>query len=101
MKPEDLITQAKRIRSTKNTSDGASMLAEAKEFLRIYAGEKSSFYKQTTVINQGWSDELIEKQVDAVLKAFIRYIENGLLDGVSIQRRAQLNVVSDFSVSSK
>jgi hypothetical protein len=95
MKPEDLIIQAKRIAALGRNS-GVTALAEAKEFLRVYAGEKSAFYKQINGIDQNWTDERIKGLVDPVLRAFIRYVENGLLEGISIQRRAQLDVVSDF-----
>ncbi len=96
MKPEDLVTQAKRIATNGASSTGASMLAEAREFLRIYAGGKSAFYKQLLEVNQRWSDDYIKEFTNGVLGAFIRYVENGLLEGISIQRRAQLDVVSDF-----
>ena len=72
------------------------MLAEAKEFLRVYGGERSAFYKQLAAVNQNWPSESIKKKVIEVLTAFMRYAENGLLEGVSIQRKAQLDVVSDF-----
>lgn len=96
MKPEDIVTQTKRILATEGRSNGGSMLAEAKEFLRVYAGEKSAFYKQLTAVNQNWPSEHIKKFVVDVLNAFIRYVENGLLEGLSIQRKAQIDVVSDF-----
>ena len=91
-KPEDLITQAKRIAKY----SGVSALAEAKEFLRVHSGEKSAFYKQLNEVKQTWSDEYIKEFVNDVLNAFIRYVENGLLEGITLQRRAQLDVVSDF-----
>jgi hypothetical protein len=50
MEKEELINHAKRIISSK--APGPGVLAEASEFLRIYAGEKSSFYKQLGGINQ-------------------------------------------------
>jgi hypothetical protein len=64
--------------------------------MRVYAGEKSSFYKQLSEIKQAMPETRMQDRVKDVLNAFIRYIENGLLEGVSIQRRAQLDVVSDF-----
>ncbi len=72
------------------------VLAEAMEFLRVYAGEKSSFFKQLSKIEQSWFDEVIIEYVIGNLEAFIRYVESGLLEGVSIERKAQIDVVSDF-----
>jgi len=94
MEAEDLITQAKRIRD--GDSKARSKLAEAKEFLRVYVGEKSAFYKQLSKVNQQWSGDYAEPYVIEVLDAFIRYIENDLLNGISVHRQAQSDVVSDF-----
>ena len=95
MKPEDLITQAKRIAAFERNNDVAA-LAEAKEFLRVYAGEKSAFYQQLNQVSPNYLDIFNKAYIDDVLQAFIRYVENGLLEGITIQRKAQLDVVSDF-----
>ncbi len=95
MEPEDLISQANRIIALRQDS-GISALAEAKEFLRVHSGEKSAFYKQLNEVSQRWTEGHIKKFVDNVLQAFIRYVENGLLEGITIQRKAQIDVVSDF-----
>jgi len=39
---------------------------------------------------------IIIKYVISNLEAFIRYAENSLLEGISIERKAQIDVVSDF-----
>ena len=96
MKPEDLVIQAKRIAKGTAPSTGASILAEAREFLRVYAGEKSAFYKQLLEVSQHTTDHSIRESVNGIIGAFIRYVESGLLEGVSIQRRAEIDVVSDF-----
>ncbi|TWI85077.1 hypothetical protein IQ13_0232 [Lacibacter cauensis] len=64
------------------------------EFLRIYAGEKSSFYKQ--VNNFKNSHEHNAALAKMILKGFITFLENGLTDGISIERKAQMDVVSDI-----
>jgi hypothetical protein len=66
------------------------------EFFRIYTGDKSTFFKQLSKVDQGWRDESIIKYVISNLEAFIRYAENGLLEDISIERKAQIDVVSDF-----
>jgi len=100
MKPEDLVNQANRMISNAVNSKhlGAlSVLAEAKEFLRVYAGEKSSFYKQINQIDAiKMVDSGVKSSVCHILDAFVRYIKNGLLEGMSIQRQAQIDVVSDI-----
>lgn len=89
-----LIDAAKRIATAKNPAP--SKLAESLEFLRIYAGEKSSFYQQLKTVSQRWSDEYISSFVVDTLNAFIRFLESGLADGITVERRAQIDVVSDF-----
>jgi len=94
MDKEQLINAAKKI--TSNNTAAASLLAETSEFLRIYAGEKSSFYKQLKDVNLRAGDDYIMRLVKDTLDAFIRFYESGLADGISIERRAQIDVVSDF-----
>ena len=96
MDAHEIIKQAKRIINTRTHTNAAGTLAEAREFLRIYAGEKNSFLKTLNEVKLNWSDEYILKYIDSALSGFIRYVENGLLEGVSIERQAQIDVVSDF-----
>jgi hypothetical protein len=96
MNTDDLIKQAERIIESGRESAGAGALAEAMEFLRVYAGEKSAFFKQLSTVNPHWIDERIMSNVVSTLEAFIRYAQNDLLEGVSIERKAQIDVVSDF-----
>jgi hypothetical protein len=96
MNTDDLIKQARRIIESSGQSSVPGVLAEAMEFLRVYAGEKSSFFKQLSKIEQSWFDEVIIEYVIGNLEAFIRYVKSGLLEGVSIERKAQIDVVSDF-----
>ena len=96
MNADDLIKQARRIIESGRQSSWAGVLAEAMEFLRVYAGEKSAFYKHLSKIKQSWSDDYIMEYVVSNLEAFIRYVESGLLEGISIERKAQIDVVSDF-----
>ncbi len=96
MDAEDLVKHAGRIINSGKGS-GTGMLSEASEFLRTYAGEGSAFFKQLQKIpHENTYPEDIEEQVRNVLQAFIRYVENDLLQGISIERRAQIDVVSDF-----
>jgi len=50
MNADDLIKQARRIIESGRKSSGAGALAEAMEFLRVYAGDKSAFLKH---LNEG------------------------------------------------
>ena len=94
MNPDDLIKQARRIIASKQL--GLGKLAEASEFLRVYAGEKSAFFQDLKDLSRADPDPYIAREVTTILTAFISYVENGLLEGISIERKAQIDVVSDF-----
>jgi hypothetical protein len=94
MDAAELIEQANRIRNSAAPAMG--LLAEAKEFLRIHAGEKTAFYTQIDYLKIGMQTHYVIERVREILEAFIRYVESGLLQGTSIQRRTQIDVVSDF-----
>ncbi len=94
MDAKEIIENAKRIKEVKLS--GWGKLSEATEFLRVYAGENSSFYKQMKLINPRTTYTNMENLANQVLDGFIRYVENGLIDGISIERKAQIDVVSDI-----
>lgn len=96
MDADELVKQAKRIIDNSNTVRMAGPIAEAQEFIRVYMGENSAFFKRLSQIDHGWNYEYARDYVVSILEAFIRYVENGLLEGVSILRKAQIDVVSDF-----
>lgn len=68
---------------------------QATEFLRQFAGTESSFYI-TAVDTNGVFPEFGSKVLANVLKGFADYIKAGLLQEISPERRAQLDVVSDL-----
>jgi len=96
MNPDDLIKQARRIIANKQSPLGK--LVEAREFLRVYAGEKSVFFQALKEVRSPTTNQyiIITGDIAAILTAFINYVENGLLEGISIERKAQIDVVSDF-----
>ena len=94
MDKEQIIKAAKKILN--ESPDSAGKLAETLEFLRIYDGEKSSFFKQVQRINPLMNYSHYSILLASTLKGFISFYESGLSDGISIERRAQIDVVSDF-----
>ena len=96
MNTDDLIKQARRIIKNVEKVSAAGILSEAMEFFRVYAGEKSAFLKNLSKVDQRWSDDYIVEYIVSNLEAFIRYVKSGLLEGISIERKAQIDVVSDF-----
>jgi len=99
MEPEELIKQAARIRDiAKQTGDEyiEGVRTEALEFIRLYASDRSAFYIQLSKISVGASSDWIRDTIISILDGFARFVENGLVEGVSIERKAQIDVVSDF-----
>ncbi len=71
--------------------------AEACEFLRVYAGPKSEFLQTLKNLNpRNFSEEYAAQMVRSVLKAYLSHVEAGLHQQLSPERRAQIDVVSDF-----
>ena len=95
MTKEDLIKNAERIKKTsdKNPHGG---LVEAREFLRIYAGEDSSFYKTLAQLKSSAYDSSKTSRVNGVLTTFVDFVNNDLLRSISLEREIQIDTVSDY-----
>ena len=78
----------------KNGDHGEAAKAQVCEFLRIYAGPKSAFFKQAEAAG-GFANYLVTT-LDSILDSFTEYLQAGLSAGESPERRAQLDVVSDL-----
>jgi hypothetical protein len=97
MKSDDLIKHAKRmIQTAWSQGAGSGKLAEAVEFLRIYAGEKSRFYQQLSAVDPNIPDKYLSKDIKSNLEGFISFVQNDLHSGISVERKAQIDVVSDI-----
>lgn len=93
---EEIIQQSNRIiNESKNNLFGS--FAQAKEFLRTYAGKESSFLSILEDVNltradQGFALKLLEQ----TLTSFNNYVTNGLLRAISLEREIQIETVSDY-----
>jgi hypothetical protein len=97
MDTQQIIEQARRMLKDIERKGGIGVLSEATELIRQYGGERSCFLKNLSDLkpaNMCYTDAVYV--LSSTVKAFIRYVENGLLEGVSIERKAQIDVVSDF-----
>ena len=81
-------------RADTNGDYGEAAKAQVCEFLRVYAGPKSAFLKQAEAAS-GVSRYLVTT-LDWILASFDEYLKTGLATGISPERKAQLDVVSDF-----
>jgi hypothetical protein len=102
MDTKELIEHTKRLTSIVEKAgenvhqlNGAS--AQVVEFLKRYAGDKSSFLSSVTNLYHGsWTPKYKVLSIISTLNSFVEYVESGLLEGISPERKAQLDVVSDF-----
>lgn len=70
----------------------AGMKAEVCEFLRLYAGPKTSFFE----IAEKAGGTGIQKHLATTMESYISFVKAGLYSEISPERKAQLDVVSDF-----
>ena len=96
MDTQQLIAQIDRITNNARTNPLGGH-AEAREFLRVYAGPKSEYLASLKAIDpRSYSPEYLGEQVSNVLRAFRDYVQAGLHAQIPPERQAQLDVVSDF-----
>ena len=81
-------------RSGQGGNHGQAAKAQVCEFLRNYAGPKSEFLKQAEAA-EGYPRYVVAT-LDSILTSFMQYLEVGLATGVSPERQAQLDIVSDL-----
>ncbi|HEV7238328.1 MAG TPA: hypothetical protein VGQ36_03740 [Thermoanaerobaculia bacterium] len=72
----------------------AGARAEVAEFLRRYAGPKNAFLARVNEVS-GWPRHQFQS-LWWIVKSFRDFVEAGLHEEITPERRAQLDVVSDF-----
>jgi len=93
-----LIQQARRITTILAGAEQmtfAGAHAQACEFLRMYAGPKSAFLENIRKL-EGYAPDYGARLAAGIMESFIQYLEAGLQSETTPERRAQLDVVSDF-----
>lgn len=96
METEQLVREATRIRDEARTKGALGALVEARELTRTYGGVSNSFYALLQQVDQKWSPDRIARDVVQALDGFIRFVSAGLVQGISVERQAQIDVVSDI-----
>lgn len=99
MDSAELLKHANRIMdSFESAHDHAAFKgahAQACEFLRMYASPKSSFLDGMREIGSNHFSSGA-KAGARIMKSFIDYVDAGLAHGLTPERKAQLDIVSDF-----
>ena len=91
MDTDETIKHAESIISKDSDENYFEVYTEATEFLRRYAGEKSSLYLKLAKEEYNLADN-----AKASLRAFISLLTGGHLGSTSLKREAEIDVVSDF-----
>lgn len=95
MTKEEIVSHCIRIiTETQNQAHGG--LIQAREFLRVVAGEQSSFFKTLSEIQSRATDAHKSNRVLEVLTSFSQFVENDLLRSISLEREIQIDTVSDY-----
>jgi len=99
MTTDELLVQLDRlIAAIRDAKRFNIAVPQVREFLRVYGGKGNSFLQVLDEIDP-WGDLVggpAPSKVQNALISFREYIEAGLHGGVSPERKAQLDVVSDF-----
>lgn len=98
MDAKELINASKRIIEVGTKISKVGYFNEAAEFLRTYSGEKSEFYRNLisykAYLDYDYGN--VTDTITSILEAFVRYVESGLLHGISVVRKIQIDIVSDL-----
>lgn len=102
MDTEQIVEQAKKlIQGFRKCGDDdfaqyEGLFAATKDFLRRFAGSKSDFVTGLDKAgNYGFTSTHAEVAA-GILEAFVNSVNSGLITGISPERKAQMDVVSDF-----
>jgi hypothetical protein len=97
MDSDQLLAHLKRLRDKIREDDSIlGTQSEVCEFLRVYVGPKNSFLEAIRKLDTRSSKEYLAKHLASNLDSLIAFAKSGLAQGVSPERKAQLDVVSDF-----
>ncbi len=94
----ELIDHTKRlIEKARNPNTINGVFAEVCQFLRSYAGPNSEFLSAVKEYNpRRLLEDHASSRITAILESFLSYLQAGLQEEISPERRAQLDVVSDI-----
>ncbi len=95
MTQDELIAQTKQLIESFDDEDALGKYAEACEFVRVYGGAEN-FFLDTLEQHDPFKTYNAVEFARSVLQSFLDYLEAGLLTEVSPERRAQLDIVSDY-----
>jgi len=98
MDRDDQIKHAKRLQKKAEDKNAISgVFAEIAQFLKTYAGPKNEFLASVKEYNpRHYNNEGSSRNITAIIQSYIDYLEAGLYEAITPERRAQLDTVLDF-----
>ena len=92
-----LVIQAKKIINRYQNDSGAKLYAKAREFLRVHAGEKSTFFEMLDKLQNSemYGSERVKAVYDQV-EAFIEYLESGFFQSMSLEQKVKTDTILDL-----
>jgi hypothetical protein len=98
MDTQELVKHAKRLRDKcGDTEQIVGTHAEACQFLKTYAGPHNTFLEALKSFDPAkLADDWASRKVSSIMQGYMDYVSAGLSIGISPERKAQLDVVSDY-----
>ncbi|MCH7564878.1 MAG: hypothetical protein IH968_13760 [Gemmatimonadetes bacterium] len=96
MELKDVAERAWEMVQNSGDREAIGFLAEARELTRLTVGERSGFFRQLSELKVTGNDVYLKESVASILEAFAQSIEQGWVEGISLRRQAEIDVVSDF-----
>ncbi|MBN2535267.1 MAG: hypothetical protein JXB88_20475 [Spirochaetales bacterium] len=92
-----LVDRAKKLINRYHNDTGIKLYLKAREFLRVHAGEKSTFFEMLDKLQdrEMYESEKIKAVYDQV-EAFIEYVESGLFQISTLEQKIKTEIILDF-----
>jgi hypothetical protein len=92
-----LIARARKMINRYQSDTGTKLYSKAREFLRVHAGEKSTFFE---ILDKLQNREMYESEKTKVVydqvEAFIEYMESGLFRTSTLEQKSKTEIILDF-----
>jgi hypothetical protein len=99
MDKEQILKIGNSIKGNLNIYHFQAKQAEIKNFISVYAGKNNPFYEAADKLRI--MAALSSDQLNNILDAFLRSIENDLISNVSFERKIKIEVVNDYLIQAK
>lgn len=97
MDKSQILDHLKKLLKRGEQYEGSAYLSAAKELIKLAVGTSNTYFEGLIQLEQrGLADDYLAEYVDSMLRAFKDSVELDLIFKMSIERKAQLNVVNDY-----